>query len=137
MRLGEDFFGRWGLYVPLVLMCSSLPECYAAAKGVQVLQLTARLASDTKRRVVETAQMVLDVMAPGGMQPGARGYRTVRKVRLMHAGVRYLIENDPRILADRGHHAKGPGGWPSGARRSTRRTWPARSRRSVGRSLPA
>jgi hypothetical protein len=97
MRLGEDFFGRWGLYVPLILMCSSLPECYAAAKGVQVLQLTARLASDTKRRVVETAQMVLDVMAPGGMQPGARGYRTVRKVRLMHAGVRYLIEHDPRI----------------------------------------
>ncbi len=97
MRKGEDFFGRWGLYVPLVLICSSLPECYAAKKGVQVLRLTARLATDPKRRVVETAQMVLDVMAPGGMQPGARGYRTVRKVRLMHAGVRYLILHDPRI----------------------------------------
>jgi hypothetical protein len=97
MRLGEDFFGRWGLYVPLVLICSSLPECYGAAKGVQVLHLTARLASDTKRRIVETAQMVLDVMAPGGMEVGADGYRTVRRVRLMHAGVRYLIQNDPRV----------------------------------------
>ena len=106
MRAGEEFFGRWGLYVPLVLMCSSLPECYGAAKGVQVLQLTARLASDTKRRVVETAQMVLDVMAPGGMQPGARGYRTVRRVRLMHAGVRYLILHDPRIA--RTENAPGP-----------------------------
>jgi mpaB/rubber oxygenase-like protein len=97
MRLGEDFFGRWGLYVPLVLICSSLPECYGAAKGVQVLHLTARLASDTRRRIVETAQMVLDVMAPGGMDVGADGYRTVRRVRLMHAGVRYLIQNDPRV----------------------------------------
>ncbi|MGH2726932.1 MAG: oxygenase MpaB family protein, partial [Actinomycetota bacterium] len=97
LRRGEEFFGRWGLYVPLVLICSSLPECYAAKKGVQVLRLTARLATDPKRRVVETAQMVLDVMSPGGMQPGARGYRTVRKVRLMHAGVRYLILHDPRI----------------------------------------
>jgi len=97
MRAGEEFFGRWGLYVPLVLICSSLPECYGAAKGVQVLHLTARLATDTRRRIVETAQMVLDVMAPGGMQVGAPGYRTVRRVRLMHAGVRYLIQNDPRI----------------------------------------
>jgi hypothetical protein len=97
MRLGEEFFGRWGLYVPLVLICSSLPECYGAAKGVQVLHLTARLASDTRRRIVETAQMVLDVMAPGGMEVGADGYRTVRRVRLMHAGVRYLIRHDPRV----------------------------------------
>ena len=107
MRLGQDFFGRWGLYVPLVLICSSLPECYGAAKGVQVLHLTARLASDTRRRIVETAQMVLDVMAPGGMEIGAQGYRTVRRVRLMHAGVRYLIQNDPRIARSDGA-AAGP-----------------------------
>ncbi len=97
MRAGEDFFGEWGLYVPLVLICSSLPECYGAAKGVQVLHLTARLATDARRRVIETAQMVLDVMAPGGMAVDGPGYRTVRRVRLMHAGVRHLILNDPRI----------------------------------------
>jgi mpaB/rubber oxygenase-like protein len=100
IRAGEEFFGRWGLYVPLVLICSSLPECYGAAKGVQVLHLTARLASDTRRRIVETAQMVIDVMTPGGMEPGAAGYRTVRRVRLMHAGVRYLIQHDPRVARE-------------------------------------
>lgn len=105
--IAEDLFGRWGLYVPLVLICSSLPECYGAAKGVQVLHLTARLASDTHRRVVETAQMVLDVMSPGGMEVGTVGYRTVRRVRLMHAGVRYLIQNDPRI-ARTADHVPGP-----------------------------
>jgi len=108
LRLGEDFFGRWGLYVPLVLICSSLPECYGAAKGVQVLHLTARLASDTRRRIVETAQMVLDVMAPGGMEIDAPGYRTVRRVRLMHAGVRYLIQHDPRIGRDAAADHVGP-----------------------------
>ncbi|MFY9587130.1 MAG: oxygenase MpaB family protein [Actinomycetota bacterium] len=97
MAAGEEFFGEWGLYVPLVLICSSLPECYGAAKGVQVLHLTARLATDARRRVIETAQMVLDVMSPGGMAIDGPGYRTVRRVRLMHAGVRYLIQNDPRV----------------------------------------
>lgn len=97
MAAGEAFFGEWGLYVPLVLICSSLPECYGAAKGVQVLHLTARLATDARRRVIETAQMVLDVMSPGGMAIDGPGYKTVRRVRLMHAGVRHLILNDPRI----------------------------------------
>jgi hypothetical protein len=106
MRAGEDFFGEWGMYVPLVLICSSLPECYGAAKGVQVLHLTARLATDARRRVIETAQMVLDVMSPGGMEVDGPGYRTVRRVRLMHAGVRYLILNDPRVT--RGGDGPGP-----------------------------
>ena len=97
MAAGEAFFSRWGLYVPLVLICSSLPECYGAAKGVQVLHLTARLATDPRRRVIETAQMVLDVMSPGGMLPDGPGYRTARRVRLMHGGVRHLILNDPRV----------------------------------------
>jgi hypothetical protein len=111
MAQGEEFFGRWGLYVPLVLICKSLPECYAAAKGVQVLHLTARLATEPRRRVVETAQMVLDVMSPGGMQPGAPGYQTVRRVRLMHAGVRYLIRNDPRIARDANGDGDGGPRW--------------------------
>ena len=103
---GEEFFGEWGLYVPLVLICSSLPECYGAAKGVQVLHLTARLATDARRRVIETAQMVLDVMSPGGMAIDGPGYKTVRRVRLMHAGVRHLILNDPRVT--RGTDGPGP-----------------------------
>ena len=34
------------------------------------------------------------------MEPGAAGYRTVRRVRLMHAGVRYLIQHDPRVARE-------------------------------------
>jgi hypothetical protein len=94
---GEEFFARWGSHVFTALYAASLPTAYAAAKGVQVLHLTARLATDAKRRLNETAQFHLDVLQPGGLQPGRRGYDDVRHVRLMHAAVRWLILHDDRV----------------------------------------
>jgi hypothetical protein len=47
------------------------------------------------RRVLETTQMVVDVLSPGGLSPSGRGVRAAQKVRLMHAAVRHLIRNDP------------------------------------------
>jgi uncharacterized protein YqjF (DUF2071 family) len=93
-----DFFATWGVEALLMLGCSSLPDAYASHKGVQVLHLTARLETDTRRRLIETLQMVLDVTRQGGLYVGGQGRTTVRKVRLMHAGIRYLIEHDPRIV---------------------------------------
>jgi len=46
------------------------------------------------RRIVETAQFVLDVMAPGGLdldKAEARGLRSAQKVRLLHASIRHLL----------------------------------------------
>jgi uncharacterized protein (DUF2236 family) len=88
---GEAFFERYGPHIITALFCASLPSCYAAAKGVHVLHLTARMETDTHRRIVETAQMVVDVMTRGGLAPGGRGHRSAQKVRLMHAAVRHLI----------------------------------------------
>ncbi len=91
VRQGEELFGRYGPHIVTALFHASLPSCYAAAKGVQVLHLTARLETDPLRRIVETSQMIVDVMAPGGLSAGGRGLRAAQKVRLMHAAVRYLI----------------------------------------------
>jgi len=88
---GEELFGRYGPHIVTALFCASLPSCYAAAKGVQVLHLTSRLETDPYRRIVETAQLIVDVMAPGGLALGGRGLRSAQKVRLMHAAVRHLI----------------------------------------------
>ncbi|WP_224360877.1 oxygenase MpaB family protein [Hyalangium versicolor] len=88
---GEELFSRYGPHIITALFCASLPSCYAAAKGVQVLHLTARLETDPYRRIMETAQMIVDVMAPGGLVQGGRGVRSAQKVRLMHAAVRHLI----------------------------------------------
>lgn len=91
IRTGEELFGRYGPHIVTALFYASLPSCYAAAKGVQVLHLTARLETDPYRRIMETSQMIVDVMAPGGLALGGRGLRSAQKVRLMHAAVRYLI----------------------------------------------
>jgi hypothetical protein len=87
----------------VALFCGALPASYAAAQGVQVLHLTSRLATDPHRRIIETSQMLMDVMAPGGLEPGGAGIRTAQKVRLMHAAVRYLILESGRWNPEWGH----------------------------------
>ncbi len=97
LRRGEEFFLQWGLLIGMLHYYASLPSTYAIAKGVPVLHLTARLASDTGRRIHETAQMIVHAMTPGGLAVGAPGYRDARRVRLMHAAVRHLILHDPSV----------------------------------------
>lgn len=94
---GEAMFELHGLEILMVLGCYSLPASYTARKGVHVLAQTGRLESDPKRRLIETTQMVVDVMSEGGLALGAdarghgRGVRAAQKVRLMHAAVRRMI----------------------------------------------
>lgn len=94
VALGEQLFGRLGPEMLSVLGFYGLPMDYAAGKGVRVLYRTAYLAKKPLRRVLETTQMVVDVMAPGGLGPQGRGVRVAQKVRLMHAAVRHLIRHD-------------------------------------------
>lgn len=82
---GQRIFGRFGPLIVLALTCGALPECYAAAPGAQVLYLASRMHRYTRRRVLETAQFVLDVMAPGGLDAEGKGVRSAQKVRLIHA----------------------------------------------------
>lgn len=95
---GQGVFHRYGPLVILLLNTYSLPICYAAAKGAQVLVRTGRLQSNPHRRIVETAQLVVDVMGPGGLDPASgrgAGLRSAQKVRLMHATIRHLLGQDP------------------------------------------
>lgn len=93
---GERFFDlNWPIIVTL-LFCASLPSAYAAAKGAQVLYLTQRLTRNVHRRIFETAQFILDVMAPGGLSGAGRGIRSAQKVRLLHTAIRHFIEHTPK-----------------------------------------
>jgi hypothetical protein len=92
IRAGEQFFEVHGPVCVMALACASLPACYAARRGVQVLSLTARLQTDPVRRIGETAQLALDCMAAGGLALGGGGIRDAQKVRLMHAAVRHLVQ---------------------------------------------
>lgn len=91
IQLGEQLFGEWGVSSCAILACASLPECYMMKNGIHVLAMTQRLQQHAQRRVLETAQMIMAVMFPGGLAPNGVGVRTAQKVRLMHAAIRFLI----------------------------------------------
>lgn len=96
MKAGEGVFWRFGPEIIVILHCYSLPFCYLGKNGVPVLALTTRLISNPARRILETAQMVIDVMQPGGLtEDQGRGRRSIQKVRLMHAAVRKLAPTAP------------------------------------------
>ena len=94
----QRVFGEHGPEILTTLACYALPAAYAANDGVRVLAQTGFLESFPNRRLVETTQMVVNVMRPGAFDPGGVGIRTVRKVRLMHAAIRHLIlgRSEPR-----------------------------------------
>jgi hypothetical protein len=92
IKQGQQIFSEWGFLIVLCLFCASLPASYAAANGVKVLHTTARLDTDARRRVMETGQFLMDVLAVGGLDDEGKGRRAIQKVRLMHAAVRHLIK---------------------------------------------
>jgi hypothetical protein len=96
IEAGGRVFMRYGTRLVVILHCYSLPFCYLACHGAQVLNLTDRLESNPTRRILETAQLLVDVMQPGGLAGRlGRGRRTIQKVRLMHAAVRRLSRAAP------------------------------------------
>jgi ER-bound oxygenase mpaB/B'/Rubber oxygenase, catalytic domain len=85
-----------GPQVCVALATASLVYCYAGYPGVKVLTFSRRLDHDAVRRVGETAQFVLAVMAPGSLGAGGRAIRKVQKVRLLHAAIRHLVSASGR-----------------------------------------
>ena len=99
IELASQVFHRHAPAIVLLLHTAALPTCYAGRKGVQVLARTGQIHSNTQRRILETAQFVIDVMAPGGLlqdpQRFGAGLRSAQKVRLMHATIRHFLRHDP------------------------------------------
>ena len=96
--LGEKVFARFGPQISLCLLCKSLPEAYACAKGAKVLHATGRMSEKNgslevfTRRLMETAQFVVNVGAPGGLSDEGKGIITAQKARLIHASIRYYLK---------------------------------------------
>lgn len=98
VRSGEKLFSLYGPEVFMLLNVSSLPLCYTCAKGAQVLYDTGRLLAHNNdidplaRRLMETAQMVVNVLTEGGLSEGGKGIVTLQKVRLIHASIRHYLK---------------------------------------------
>jgi len=98
IKKGELFFATYGPEISMMLLAKSLPASYACRKGAEVLYRTGRLDENRDgglnrftRRLVETSQFVIDVMQSDGLGADGRGLRSVQKVRLMHASIRYFL----------------------------------------------
>jgi hypothetical protein len=91
----EKLFAMYRAEIRMILGTYSLPNAYAAGKGVQTLYRTAYLLKSPVRRLNETTEYVEAMMAPGALVPGGRGHQVIQKVRLLHAISRYHLMNDP------------------------------------------
>lgn len=91
MEEGRLFFAKHTQPILSALGSLSLPYCYAAADGAQVLYLSQRIRKDTKKRLADTGQFVLNIMKKGAFEEKGTGIRTIQKVRLMHAAVRFHV----------------------------------------------
>jgi hypothetical protein len=96
LERAADLFVEHGMPISLILSTSSLVESFAARKGVKALSCSYRMGHSTYRRIAETCQFVLLVLAPGGLFEGGRGIPAIQKVRLMHSAIRYLIRQTGR-----------------------------------------
>jgi len=92
----QAFFSARGGVFGVALLCGSLPILYAGGLGgAQVLAATGQLANHYQRRAGETLRFILDVMKPHGLTAKGKGIRTIQKVRLMHAAIRYYASRSP------------------------------------------
>jgi ER-bound oxygenase mpaB/B'/Rubber oxygenase, catalytic domain len=97
IQQGERVFAEYGMEICVILLCKSLPECYLCWRGAKVLYETGRLMeqrgdlSRITRRIAETLQFMVNVMAKGGTMPDGNGIVSAQKIRLIHAAIRTFI----------------------------------------------
>lgn len=95
---GQRLFESNGPAIFMLLNMSSLPLCYCCGNGAQVLYDTGRLMAlgndvdPLSRRLMETAQMIVNLLTPGGLNQNGQGVVTIQKVRLIHASIRYFLK---------------------------------------------
>ena len=95
IALGQRVFTEHGILALVSLLCASLPECYTLGIEARVLGVSRRLELHAYRRILETSNLAVQTMVPGGLGPQGKGFRSAQKVRLMHAAMRHLIVQPP------------------------------------------
>jgi hypothetical protein len=122
VSLARELFVEYGGEIGATLLLASLPHAYASAVGASVLANTDELRSNTRRRIGETAQFVVEVLFPEpstiyeaaaslapppapapsdqGVPCGSAGYVRTRTTRLTHAVIRSIVSQVQRVGSD-------------------------------------
>ncbi|MFN3316323.1 MAG: oxygenase MpaB family protein, partial [Raineya sp.] len=95
------FFSKYENIILYLLGVLSLPYCYAARKGVQVLFLSKRLQNDTFARLKETALFVLKANSYD-LENESSWKNEILKIRLLHALLRIFTRRSGKWQAEWG-----------------------------------
>lgn len=96
-----NFYQKHQTAIGLMLACYSLPYCYLAENGAQVLAMSGRMVNDAKNRLKETGQFLKTVMRYDNWDEGT-AQMTIAKVRLLHALWRYKASHSTKWNAEWG-----------------------------------
>ncbi len=92
-HLATKFFNEHLNAIMLILGVYSLPYCYCGANGARVLIASKKITENPEKRLLETAEFVLDVCHEQAFDSEGRGLISIFKVRIMHAAARYYVRN--------------------------------------------
>lgn len=98
LMIASKIFQQHGPKILFILLCKSLPLCYTCWRGAKVLYRTGRLRVNDgsldafNRRIMETAQFVVDVMTHNNFEHDGTAIVAIQKVRLMHATIRHFAQ---------------------------------------------
>lgn len=92
---GRRLFVRTHVLSSAALLLGGMIESYTNPHIAEVLTYSGRLVESSRRRVMETGQMVYDTHLPQGLRPWAQGWRTLLQIRLLHAHIRSHLSRSP------------------------------------------
>jgi hypothetical protein len=90
-KIANDVFDKYGYRIAALLFFKSLPTGYMCPAPAHVLGSTRLLEDQATRRVFETGQFLFDVNQFEWLEAKGRGINSIKKVRLMHAGMRGFL----------------------------------------------
>lgn len=92
---GQKLFMKYASEVMMLLGSYSLPYCYAGSPGNKALYLSEKMRQSPAKRLLDTAQFVIQVSTLGNLTENNLGHIQIRRTRLYHAIARYyLIKSD-------------------------------------------
>ncbi len=65
------------------------------ARATLVTRATGRLGANPATRISETGAFIAAILQPGGLEPGALGFETTLRVRLLHSSIRAWLKRMP------------------------------------------
>ncbi len=89
-RLARAFAQHYGMSLMHSLFSGGI-----FCRATLVTNSTGRLGSNPARRIQETGVFLAAVLKPGGLDPGAMGFETAVRVRLLHGSIRAWLKKSP------------------------------------------